>query len=278
MRKLQKTEITSLSDVFSGWIGGIPENDNEVRNFLKQNRLDGFLDKEDVYNILNHSAYFPEHLLPTIYAVLPIRLPTAGKPVGLLPQELARLNHRVIQNGIRPRSLDLSLRIAADLLKEFSAAKKEEVKKEQKRRISQRYRAAHPERIKESSKASWQKEKQQTTLEERSNKRRQTDARYRKNHAAELSKRFKLRRQTAKLENPLAVYEADAQNNRNPNKKEINHRYYQKNKQKITAKAKENPKTKTYKQRYKSKIRFQKQTGKTILSLLQGIIISKQSR
>ena len=50
------------------------------------------------------------------------------------------------------------------------------------------------------------------------------------------------------------------------------------NKEKIAAKAKENPKVKEYKRRYKLKQRFRNSTGKTILALLQGIADSKTCR
>ena len=101
---------------------------------------------------------------------------------------------------------------------------------------------------------------------------------YREENREAIRSRNNERRRRLKEENPELLKEIDRRHNQNANRQQSCREYYLKNKEKIAAKAKENPKVKEYKRRYKLKQRFRNSTGRTILALLQGIADSKAGR
>ena len=64
--------------------------------------------------------------------------------------------------------------------------------------------------------------------------------------------------------------------NSSPKRAEICRNYYQKHKKEINRKAKENPNTQIYKQRYAIKKRWKEKTGPVIMNLLQALALHKQ--
>ena len=137
------------------------------------------------------------------------------------------------------------------------------------------YRREHPEKIK-----SYYVKYENLSEEEREEKRagnRRRNEKYRANHKSLISQKFKDRRAKLKAENPELLKAMDKQNNAKANRKKICNTYYQKHKEEINQKARENPKVKLYKKRYEIKQRLKK-TGPVLISLLQGIIANKNGR
>ena len=127
------------------------------------------------------------------------------------------------------------------------------VRREKNRLRMQKIRAENPE-----ARKSYYKKYEDLSEEEREERRqanRERNRKYREAHRLELRKSQSDRRLKIKAENPEAIKERDKKNNLQANRKEINQRYYQKHKEELKQKAKENPMTKIYKQRYKDKKR-----------------------
>lgn len=106
MKAFHKNRIDNLSDVFCAWMGGTPENDQEVKDFLRQNeKLARLVNYRDVEKIVHYNAGFPPEVIRAIYAIIPVTVKLAnGKEFTILEghfkkmnsAEISRLNGRVI--------------------------------------------------------------------------------------------------------------------------------------------------------------------------------------
>ena len=148
-------------------------------------------------------------------------------------------------------------------------------RKEQARLRMRKYRAEHPEKVK-----SYYKKLETLPLDEQEKQRetnRLRNKKYRDKNAEAIRARHNQYRAKMKEENPELLKEMDRQHNMTEGRRISGKKYYQTHKEEINLKAKNNPNVKIYKQRYKNKKRFQEKTGIQILSLLQGIINTKNN-
>lgn len=288
MKKFNKDSIDTLADVFCVWGGGYLETRPEIEAFLSSSHLDELISLNDYDRLLNHDAYLPDEALSAFYALLPVKLKLKAHEEAISPQIFNRLNMRT---SLKDESsmLNIAFNRCGNIAQEYLPAKKQmwseyqrEIKKEaakEKRREASKlrmraYRAEHPEKAAEVNRKAWKKK----TAEEKEAIRQASRIRnrkYRKEHRIDIHIRNIKRRETLKQENPELLKEKDRLANLNADRKEICKRYYEKHKEIITEKARNNPKTKEYKQRYKAKKRFQNTTNKIILPLLYGIINAK---
>lgn len=93
MIKYKKDNISSLSELFQVWMGGVPENDYEIRDFLKNSKLEKIIGVSDVDAILRDIAYFPEVVLPAIHSAIPLKLKLYNQEKIVSSQELYKLNY-----------------------------------------------------------------------------------------------------------------------------------------------------------------------------------------
>lgn len=290
MEKYKKDTIDNLADIFCAWAGGYPENRQETETFLKESHLDELIGINDFDRIINHDAYFCEENAMAVYALIPVKLKLKSAEIALSPQEFNRINFKT---SYLPQSqhLNISFSHSGNILEKFfpdklhcweehqNNVKKEKIlsRRREKARLSMRkYRAEHPEKAAEISRKAWRKktEEQKEAIRQAS---RIRNRKYREEHRIDIRIRHTKRREKLKQENPELLREKDRLANLNADRTQICKRYYEKHKDIIAEKARANPKTKEYKQRYKAKKRFQNTTGKIILPLLYGIINSKNN-
>ena len=158
----------------------------------------------------------------------------------------------------------------------LSEEKKAELREKSRLRM-QRLRAENPEKATADARKYWRQMPQEKKDYQRIVSRGR-NRKYREENREAIRSRNNERRRRLKEENPELLKEIDRRHNQNANRQQSCREYYLKNKEKIAAKAKENPKVKEYKRRYKLKQRFRNSTGRTILALLQGIADSKAGR
>ena len=269
-----KNGIDSLADLFKAWMGGEADDFSELKIFLKSNILHEILDPNILDGILREQLYFPDYAVPIIYQALPLKFKVRDGEVTILPEEFNALNYKAAHVAHPVASIDVSLKLLKDLKQKLGTSKEIEVKREKARRYRRKYRALHPEKEKIAAKKRWEREKTEMTLERREAIRK-AQLKYIRKNRKELAEKQKERRRREKLENPLSVYERDDKINHASNRKEIKKRYYERHKNEILARAKNNPKEKEWQRKYKAKVRFREKTGAKILSLLNGIINSK---
>lgn len=313
MKAYNKERIESLQDIFCAWMGGYPSEQAEIQNFLQTSGLEQLISEKDLTAVINEEAYFSEETMLSVYALLPVKLKAGKKEFAIFPQEFNKLNNKASKlEGLRPINIDFSK--AAKVLDEYypakynfllkqkeallkgnkkakgkayspekyrlyqaslSEEKKAEIREKARQRM-QRLRAENPEKAKADSKKYWEQmpkdKKDFYRIASRGRSKKYLEANKEEIYSKRNEKRRKL-----KEENPELLKEIDKRHNQMGNRKEVSHNYYLKNKEIIAQKAKENPKTKEYKRRYKLKQRFRKSTGKTILGLLQAIADSKSN-
>ncbi|MBR6355291.1 MAG: hypothetical protein IKR92_00410 [Alphaproteobacteria bacterium] len=169
------------------------------------------------------------------------------------------------------------------LEKERQQQEKERLAKEQEEKAAQKrekarlrmrqYRAEHPEKRK-----SYYKPLDTLSAPERRRQRKANNKRnavYRAKNKEQIRERHNARRARIKAENPELLKELDRKHNMSAGRKEAGQRYYQKHKEEISQKARQNPMVKVYKRRYQIKKRLEK-TGPVISALLQGLIAAKE--
>lgn len=311
MKRYNKDSIDNLSDVFCAWMGGYPETDAEINQFLQTSKLNQLMSVADMDVVIYHNGYFANETLLSVYSLIPIKLKTKNIEPAILPEMLNRYNKRVSQ-GQQSKLVNISFAKALDVydanypekynsikkvkayLRSYNyrianpdAAKKayknrmagmtEEEKiiwREKNRLNAQIVRAKNPEPYRESASKYWHNlpEEKKAFLRIDS---RERNKKYREENAEAIRARNNERRRLLKEENAELLKEQDRIHNQNANRQESCKKYYEKNKEIVAQKAKDNPKVKEYKRRYKLKQRFQKNTGEKILALLQGIANSK---
>ena len=152
-------------------------------------------------------------------------------------------------------------------------ALKEAQKREKARLRMQKYRAEHPEKRKSYYKPLDTLPARKRRRQRKANNKR--NAVYRAKNKEQIRERHNARRAKMKAENPELLKELDRKHNMTRNRKEAGQRYYQKHKEEINQKARQNPMVKVYKRRYQIKKRLKK-TGPVISALLQGLIAAKE--
>lgn len=316
MKKYNLDNIETLSDVFTAWLGGEPENTAEVKEFLQKSKLERLMSGSDVEKIIFHSGYFAPELVPAVYALLPPTLPVkGGKEKAVFAQTFYRMNNKVFRH---PYSclINIDFVRGVAVYKEFGAAKKEIMEKNkikfrnmnyalvspdahkkayerlkerltdeqkaalrEKARIRmQKYRKENPEKVVESRQANRLKQQKKTPVEKMMDlfASRVRGKLYREKHKDDIRQRRQQARAELKKNNPELLKEIDYKHNCSANRTKIGKAYYERHKEEIKRKAQENPKTKEYKRRYKIKKRLEK-TGPVLAALLQGLKYIKQN-
>ena len=303
-----------MSDIFCAWLGGVPEEREEVKDFLRSSGLSCLLSEHDLAEVFKGNVYFSEETFLAVYALIPVKLKAGGKELVLFPQVFNRLNLKAAEKP-SARAVNIGFAEAAAVLEAFYPEKKryldanretlqkdnrkarnktyspekyklyraslsEEKKaelREKSRLRMQRLRAENPEKATADARKYWRQMPQEKKDYQRIVSRGR-NRKYREENREAIRSRNNERRRRLKEENPELLKEIDRRHNQNANRQQSCREYYLKNKEKIAAKAKENPKVKEYKRRYKLKQRFRNSTGRTILALLQGIADSKAGR
>lgn len=298
MLRYSKDNINSLSELFEAWIGGYPEQDDEIRFFLKETKLDSILGVSNVDVILRGEAYFPDVVLPAVYAVMPVAVELPQKEVRITLQELNKLNYQAMKHSDNTHCLSISFGAANKLQDDFGEAKVLAIKnypeqqKLKKELAEQRQRdevearklrkEARERRLQEETELQQRrKEAQERKLHEKEEakkaaakkelNRKRNDV-YRERHRLELREKAKQRRLIAKENDPEGLKQQDKINNQKYDRKKIGHDYYERHKEEICQKTNSNPKAALYKKQYKAKMRFKTNTGPKVLALLNGII------
>lgn len=315
MQPFHKDKIENLTDVFASWMGGYPETTAEVRKFLSDKKLDTLISVNDIDLIMEYNGYFSDKTAKAVYSLIPSTLKVKNGDYALFEQTFNKLNRqtgllknsRVINasllesvkiarryyaakkkymddNRAKLKSQNDQLRNPAyhseygrEYYKRKKALLSEEEKAEQREKSRlrmQRYRQEHPESVKrQNDKAN----KNLSAIEKmfRTVALRITGKKYRSEHREEINAARRRQREKLRAENPEAVKEMYDKYNSSENAKQNKSKYYQRHKEEILRRARENPKTAEYKKRYKRKQRLKK-TGPQIMSLLQGIIRFKE--
>ena len=314
MKRFNKNGFDELSDIFCAWLGGVPEEREEVKDFLRSSGLSCLLSEHDLAEVFKGNVYFSEETFLAVYALIPVKLKAGGKELVLFPQVFNRLNLKAAEKP-STRAVNIGFAEAAAVLEAFYPEKKryldanretlqkdnrkarnktyspekyklyraslsEEKKaelREKSRLRMQRLRAENPEKATADARKYWRQMPQEKKDYQRIVSRGR-NRKYREENREAIRSRNNERRRSLKEANPEWLKEMDRRHNQNANRQQSCREYYLKNKEKIAAKAKENPKVKEYKRRYKLKQRFRNSTGRTILALLQGIADSKAGR
>lgn len=311
MKAYNKDSLDELADVFCAWLGGIPEERKEISEFGQSSGLSKLLSDHDLEEVFNGNAYFPEETFLAVYSLIPVKLKTGKKEIALFPQTFNRLNRQAAaQPWSRPANISFAqaavilqvhfpdkqkflqqnkenlLKInrnarrksySPEKYKLYRASLSEEKKEELREKSRQRMRRLRAEKPEETAAAAkkYRQQLPQETKERYLIASRVRRRQYEEKNREEIRRRNNERRRRLKEENPELLKEIDRFHNQNADRKQSCRKYYLKNKEIIAAKAKDNPKTKEYKRRYKAKQRFKKTTGKIVLALLQAIADSK---
>lgn len=317
MESFSKNRIDNLSDVFCAWIGGIPENDNEIKYFLsKHEDVAELLHHRDIEHIVHFHGYFPPETLKAVYSLIPPQVKLAnGKKFAVFEQDFEKMN-TAESKRINARIVNVDMKTAYNVyinkyadkymfmkanLKKFRSSnqrvlnpdqqkewykqrqlkmgeEEKELKREKAREYRRKWRAEHPENAAIEAAKQRERRKNRSELQILSDKitSRKANRKYRKNNREQIRLRRKNDRLRLKEENPELLKELDKKSNSSPKRAEICHNYYQKHKDEINRKAKENPMVQVYKNRYQIKKRWQEKTGVKVMSLLQAIISAKQ--
>lgn len=81
-----------MSDIFCAWLGGVPEEREEVKDFLRSSGLSCLLSEHDLAEVFKGNVYFSEETFLAVYALIPVKLKAGGKELVLFPQVFNRLN------------------------------------------------------------------------------------------------------------------------------------------------------------------------------------------
>lgn len=317
MREFVKNKIDTLADLFCAWMGGIPDNDNEIKDFLQKNEeLTALINHRDIEHIVHFHASFPPETVRAVYSLVPVKLPLANgkelvifekKFIAMNEAENKRLNSRTVnvdmsraykvfmtkypakarfmaKNKIKFKSHNERL-LFPDRQKESYHRRRAEMTEEEKeisrkksREYRRKWRAANPEKVAQGVVKQRERRKNRTMLQVINDRiiSRKCNKKYRENNRELISKRRANKRQLLKHENPELLKEMDKKSNTSANRKKICSDYYQKHKEEINQRAKNNPKVKEYKRKYQIKKRWAEKTGPVVMSLLQAIAIKKQ--
>lgn len=317
MQEFVKNKIDTLADLFCAWMGGIPDNDNEIKEFLQKNEeLAELINHRDIEHIVHFHASFPPETVRAVYSLIPVKIPLAnGKELVIFEKkfmamneaESRRLNSRTVnvdmsraykffmtkypskarfmaQNKIKFKSHNERV-LFPNRQKESYHRRRAEMTEEEKeisraksREYRRKWRAANPEKVAKDAAKQKERRKNRTFLQVINDRitSRKSNKKYRENNRELISKRRVDKRQLLKQENPELLKEMDKKSNSCANRKKICSDYYQKHKEEISLRAKNNPKVKGYKQKYKIKKRWREKTGPAVMSLLQAIVAQKQ--
>lgn len=87
-------KIENLEDIFFAVLGGEPETNTELREFVESNPLGKLLYNNDIDRVLYHDGYFAEEVVDSVYAVLPYAIPLADDQQFIMrPQTFRKLNY-----------------------------------------------------------------------------------------------------------------------------------------------------------------------------------------
>lgn len=274
------------------------------------------LNHRDIEYIIHYHGYFPKETLKAIYSVLPPLVTVAnGKKYAIFERTFAKLNEKESKRpDSRSINVDMQNAYRAFMLKYVH--KYRIMKKNQSKYRSSNDRMLHPEAQKEAYKIRRQKmsedekeivrmkakeyqrkwraenpEKVAVAAEKQKERRknrtplqivgdriisRKANRKYRENNREQINLRRREKRLILKEQNPELLKEMDRKTNSFPNRSKTCQTYYQKHKDKINQRCKNNPKVALYKRRYQNKKRWQEKTGEKVMSLLQAIINAKQ--
>lgn len=307
MKTYDKNTIDTLADIFLSW----QSQTNTSDNFFQSSGLSKIISSADLQNLMEGRSCFAPEAIPAIYGLLPIKLKLKDISLNIFPQNFYRLNLRAFKQA-NISVINISFRKIEEIYKIHYLPKQKFIKEnkdklryenqkaknpQQIKAAYQRYRATltseeksirneknklrmrqhrttHPESIKLSNQKAKEKYIQLSEIEKLSKKiaERIRNKKYRETHKEEINKKNKKYRDNLDLER--AKQRAHSYNLSESHKKSAKS-YYEAHKQEILAKAKDNPQSKIYKQRYKIKKRFQEKTGPQILALLQAITTFK---
>lgn len=87
-------KIENLEDIFFAVLGGEPETNTELREFVESNPLGKLLYNNDIDRVLYHDGYFAEEVVDSVYAVLPYVIPLVDDQQFIMrPQTFRKLNY-----------------------------------------------------------------------------------------------------------------------------------------------------------------------------------------
>ena len=311
-KNTQGTDV-SLADIFTAWMGEKAKETKDIRVFLQETHLSEFISINDIDRIINYGAYFPDEAVLAVYSLMPPVLKIKNKEYAVFPQTFRRLNKRTEQQSQGP-CLNVNFKKAGEICAKYYPEKKEYIEKNKNHLRYLNQKNNNPEALKMSRERylnSLSEEKKQERME----KSRQRAKRYYESNKEDCKKRHqqylkqrtpmkkdmdrieariryrkyrelhpdeptkgKKRREHLKQENPQLLKELDSRYNRSESHRKSSQEYYLRHKEEIAKRAKENPKSKLYRQKYKAKKRFQEKTGTIIMSLLQALRMHKSQR
>ena len=311
MKKYLKNDLENLADIFAAWMGGYPTETEEIKSFLTNTGLEGLLFVPDIERIFFYYFFLSKEAATAVYALLPLKLKLKDIELNLFPQSFNRLNIKTSRqkgSGVLNTRIEIAYKIkekyyakkiqfitenkdklryqnqkakhpeqlkatAQNYLNNLSEEQKAQ-RRDKARLRMQKYRQEHPESIKKVNQKAQAQKTELQKISERINARKRGKE-YRQNNKEKIAAKNKAYRELKKAENPELYALKEREYNLSEGHKKSSQKYYETHKDEIAQKAKDNPKTKLYKQKYKAKKRFQQKTGAQILSLLQSILNSK---
>lgn len=112
-----------MSDIFCAWLGGVPEEREEVKDFLRSSGLSCLLSEHDLAEVFKGNVYFSEETFLAVYALIPVKLKAGGKELVLFPQVFNRLNLKAAEKP-SARAVNIGFAEAAAVLEAFYPEKK----------------------------------------------------------------------------------------------------------------------------------------------------------
>lgn len=304
---IKKHTIETLGELFQAWQAQTDNPDT----FLQTSGLAELMSAPDLQKIINNKACFAPETTMMVYALMPIKIEFKDIKLNIFPQTFYRLNLLALkQEGTS--IINIRIKQGEEIYKKYYLPKQKfikeninklryenqkaknpeqikaanhryleklspeekEMRKEKSKLRMRQYRETHPESIKKSNQKAKEKYNQLSEIEKLSQKidARIRNKKYREAHKEEIAKKNKHYREAQDSE---IMKQKQKAYNQTDNRKQSAKTYYEKHKQEILAKAKDNPQSKLYKQKYKAKKRFQEKTGTTILALLQALAEAK---
>lgn len=123
MKRFNKNGFDELSDIFCAWLGGVPEEREEVKDFLRSSGLSCLLSEHDLAEVFKGNVYFSEETFLAVYALIPVKLKAGGKELVLFPQVFNRLNLKAAEKP-SARAANIGFAEAAAVLEAFYPEKK----------------------------------------------------------------------------------------------------------------------------------------------------------
>ena len=233
MEAFVKNKINTLSDVFCAWMGGIPENDNEIKYFLsKHEDLAKLLTHRDIEHIVHFHAYFPDETLKAVYSLIPARVKLAnGREFAVFEPHFIQMNTAEIKR-INSRAVNTDMRIAYNIYIHNYAEKYMYMKKNYNKFRTANQRALNPEQAKE-----WYRNRQLNMSEEEKKlqrkKAREYARKWRAEHPESAVEAAAKQRKRRKHRNEIQII------NDRINSRKANRKYRQVHKEEIRQKQKE---------------------------------------